>query len=107
MFLARASNAREYLAMVYAVDLAQGVWASQGVIVQDSGYSLTSNSTSRRRPQRKRVFPGPGFGCSAGFQPASSRQDGGATFKIGPYPVAASRAGAVVTRLRPPRFDSY
>jgi len=31
--------------------------------------------------------------CSAGFQPALSRQDGGATSKLGHYP--AARGGAV------------
>jgi hypothetical protein len=28
----------------------------------------------------------PNFRCSAGFQPALSRQDGGATFNLGQYP---------------------
>jgi hypothetical protein len=28
----------------------------------------------------------PNFRCSAGFQPALSRQDGGATFKLGQHP---------------------
>jgi len=32
------------------------------------------------------VGNGPNFRCSAGFQPASSRQDGGATCKLGQYP---------------------
>jgi hypothetical protein len=54
--------------------------------------SLRFNTGGHRPPLQHQTDPLPGerwcpnFRCSAGFQPALSRQDGGATFKLGHCP---------------------